>query len=401
MRKRLNILLLSPWSDDWDINLVVGSPENAVLINGFIKNGIRVHLLIPKEKGFTCSTMNNLFLHPIPRFWLPRFKLFAPIVQVIQYLVINVSFIFYGLKVSNLYSIDLIYGLSSLCSFAVYWLGRHFGKPTILKLMGAVTLYPIKKWNPIYCGLRVTEFIAYKLPYDKLLVLDDGTQGDKVAVYFNVPPNRFLFYPQAIDKRLINSPFPAGLKERLKFESKDYIILFASRLTPLKGPDITLKAMKFVIQKEPRANLLVVGDGPMREKLKTLAKKLGIQDYVRFVGSVRYMEMWKYYRIADVFLSTNTYSNLTLPTIEAMVSGVPVVTLDIRDTFRLVQNGVTGFLIPPGHPYRGIADAICALLKDEQLRKRIADNSKKFVLSHFPDWNKRIEMEISLIREIR
>ena len=160
--------------------------------------------------------------------------------------------------------------------------------------------------------------------------------------------------------------------------------------------------MKLVLEVEPRAKLLIIGDGPTRNKDEKLAKKLGIYEYVNFVGSIKYIDMWQYYQIADVFLSTNTYSNLCLPTVEAMVSGVPVVTLDIRDTHKLVKNGVTGLLVNPklSSLHRAIADALCLLLKDASLHSKIIDNSQKYILSHFPDWTEGVEFELRLIKSV-
>lgn len=398
----MRILIISPWSNDWDIERVVGGPKIAVLIKGFAESGIKVHLLIPAQNGFKSSHIPNLFIHPIPILDFPQLKLFAPIMRIIVYLIFNLYFISYGLKLSKRYNFNLIYGLSSFLGLATYWLGKRLSRPTILKLLGIITLYPIKKYSPLHWLIYFDEIIAYKLPFDKLIVVDDGTQGDKVAKYFNIPHHRFVFEPHIVDKRLAHSPYPDKLKEELGFKPDDYIVLFTARLGPLKRLSTTLRTMKLVLEVEPRAKLLIIGDGPTRNKDEKLAKKLGIWKYVKFIGSIKYIDMWQYYRIADVFLSTNTYSNLCLPTVEAMVSGVPVVTLDIRDTHKLVKNGVRGLLINPKLPplHRAIADAICLLLRDTHLRNKIIDNSQKHILSHVPDWTDGIEFELRLIKSV-
>ncbi|MBI4723283.1 MAG: glycosyltransferase family 4 protein [Candidatus Stahlbacteria bacterium] len=400
----MQILIISPWSNDWDIERVVGGPKIAVLIKGFAESGIKVHLLIPAQNGFKSSNVPNLFIHPIPILSFPQLKLVAPIMRVIAYLSLNLSFILYGLKLAKQYNFNLIYGLSSFLGLATYWLGKRLSKPTILKLLGIITLYPFKKYSPLHWLIYFDEIIAYKLPVDKLIVVDDGTQGDKAAAYFNVPQNRFVFEPHIVDKRLaLVSNYPDKLKAKLGFKTDDYIILFNARLGPLKRLSTTLKAMKLVLEVEPRAKLLIVGDGPTRNKDEKLAKKLGIYEDIKFAGSIKYIDMWQYYRIADVFLSTNTYSNLCLPTVEAMISGVPVVTLDIRDTHKLIKTGITGLLIGTCHSvslHQEIAGAICLLLRDASLRNKIIDNSRKYILSNVPDWTDGIEFELKLIKSV-
>ena len=398
----MQILIISPWSNDWDIERVVGGPKIAVLINGFAKSGIKVHLLIPAQKGFKSSNVPNVFIHPISILTFPQLKLLAPIMRIIAYLSLNLSFIFYGLKLSKQYNFNLIYGLSSFLGLATYWLGRRLNRPTILKLLGIITLYPFKKYSPLHWLIYFDEIIAYKLQVDKLIVVDDGTQGDKAAEYFNTPANRFVFEPHIVDKRLANASYPDKLEAELGFKPDDYIILFNARLGPLKRLSTALREMKLVLEREPGAKLLIIGDGPTRNKDEKLAKKLGIWEDVKFVGSIKYIDMWQYYRIADVFLSTNTYSNLCLPTVEAMLSGVPVVTLDRRDTHKLIKNGVTGLLINPNLSslHRAIADAICLLLKETSLRSKIIDNSQKYILSNIPDWADGIEFELRLIKSV-
>ncbi|MCK4306830.1 glycosyltransferase family 4 protein [candidate division WOR-3 bacterium] len=406
-----NILIISPWADDWDLKKVIGTPKVGVLIKGLLDKGFKIHLLIPKEEGFTNSTLANLRISPIPIYRLPKIKFLSLGLYLIDYLIVNFRFMTYGAKILREHSFDVIYGISSSLGLAIYWLGWKFHKPTILKLVGLGALSPIRRYNLIHWYGYIPEVIAYKLKFDKLVIVDDGTQGDKIAKYFKTPEERLLFSPQPIDRNLEHIVPTQGLKEKLGFEQNDYIVLFVSRLVRNKGADIAIRAMKLVIQKESRARLLIVGDGSRRKKYEELAKKLGICRYIKFIGSVRYQEVWKYYGIGDVFISANLVSNLCLPVVEAMASKVPVVTMDIRDTKKVIKDGKTGFLVRfkgQGIPLnaasetcRGIADAVCLLLNDANLREKIANKARELVLKQLPDWNEWIEMEVKLINSLK
>lgn len=207
--------------------------------------------------------------------------------------------------------------------------------------------------------------------------------------------------------------FPQGLKEELGFKPDDYVILFVARLIRAKGVDVAIRALKYVVESEPSARLLIVGDGHNRKEFEKLAKSLGLWEYTKFIGGVRYQEVRKYYKIGDVFLSPNLYnllSNTCVAVIEAMASGVPVIVLGIGEAHKLIKDGETGFIVQfngRGIPIRtstetcrAVADVIRRLLKDAELRKKIGERGRESVLAHLPDWDEWIELEASLIREV-
>ena len=407
-----NILILSPWADDWDIERAVGTPKVGTLIKGLLDRGFKIHLLLPKKDSFTNSPYSNLIIHPVYIYKLPKIKFLWLGTYLVEYLMVSFRFMIYGARLLRKYPLDIIYGISNSMGLAVYWLGRKFHKPTILKLLGVYcAIDSLRRHNPIHWLLYIAEIIACKLKFSKLIIVDDGTQGDKVADYFKVPKKRFLFYPQPIDKGFLRQASLEWLKKELGFKEDNYIILFVSRLIRAKGVDVAIRAMKLVAGREPKARFLIVGDGAKRKKYEKLAMKLGIWEWTRFIRSIKYQEMWKYYGIGDVLMSTNLVSNLCLPVIEAMASGVPVVTLDIRDTRKLVKNGETGILVQfkgRGVPLRvtpetceRIRDAVCLLLENAGLREKIASKARELILEQLPDWDEWIDMEADLINSLK
>src|SRR5262249_49288282 len=154
-----------------------------------------------------------------------------------------------------------------------------------------------------------------------------------------------------------------------------------------KGLDYLIRA--FARLNLPNGVLLLVGDGSMRENLKALVLKHGIQENTRFVGYVSPEEALTYYAIADLFV----LPSVTMPSgkepwglvvNEAMNQGLPVVATDAVGAAAggLVQSGVNGFVVPE-RDSRALAEAIGCILNDDVLRAEMRLNARRIVA----DWN--------------
>ncbi|MBI3671782.1 glycosyltransferase family 4 protein, partial [Candidatus Azambacteria bacterium] len=110
-----------------------------------------------------------------------------------------------------------------------------------------------------------------------------------------------------------------------KYPQFEKIILMASRLTKEKNIPLAIEAMKEVVKKYPKAGLLIVGDGPEKEKLKakrsTLNANIIFEDWTDDLAS--------YYKTSDIFLLTSDYEGYGRTIIEALVAGTPVVSTDV------------------------------------------------------------------------
>lgn len=396
MKRKITALIISPWSNDWNMSTVTSYPEMAYFVRGLIKKGFTIHLLVPKTKKPIKKGIDALSVHTISIPYIPSLGKLWLFLQVLHYIIFNFCCIIYSIELFKRYSFDIIYGFSHLTGLSVYFLGRRFHKPTILKLIGLYFLYPLRR-NVIHYMRYLFDIIAFKLPFTKLMVLDDGTEGDKVAKHFNIPEHKFMFYPQSVDKLVARKTCPQSFKTRLNFQGNEKIILVVARLDPLKGIEDIIKGFGILLEeKNINAKLVIIGDGPLRKTLEKIACSLRIQKNVRFEGSVNYQSVWNYYKIADLFVSANLYSNLTASVVEAMASGVPVIVTDVKETYKLVKHEVTGLLVTQRSPAI-LAGAIYTLLENTTLREKISFSGKGFVLKHFPSWDEKIEEESKLI----
>jgi rhamnosyl/mannosyltransferase len=158
-------------------------------------------------------------------------------------------------------------------------------------------------------------------------------------------------------------------------------ILFVGRLRYYKGLDTLLQAMPQI----PQACLTVVGTGPMQQSWQALAQELGLAERVSFVGEVDDDDLPGYYRQADLFvLPSNARSEaFGIVLLEAMASGLPCVATELgTGTSWIVQDGVTGFVVPPLNP-TAMAQAINTIAADETLRQRFGQAALVRVKAEF------------------
>lgn len=141
------------------------------------------------------------------------------------------------------------------------------------------------------------------------------------------------------------------------------IILHMSNFRPVKRLEDVIKTFARVVEKVP-ARLMLIGDGPERERTLELARKLGVMNRTWFLGKQNFIE--NFFAIADVFLFPSEYESFGVAALEAMSSEVPVVATEGSGLSEVVSDGGTGFLRPVGDS-DALADAVIQILQDDKL----------------------------------
>ena len=160
--------------------------------------------------------------------------------------------------------------------------------------------------------------------------------------------------------------------------NNERIILHASNFRKIKRVQDVVKIFYEVNKKIP-SMLLFVGDGPERATAEELCRKLGVCNNTRFVGKQEQME--EILAIADLFLLTSEYESFGLAALEAMASGVPVVSTNAGGLTEVNEHGVTGFLADVGDIASMSQQSITILENDEtlqQFKKAAANHALKF-----------------------
>ncbi|NCW23675.1 MAG: glycosyltransferase family 4 protein, partial [Actinobacteria bacterium] len=153
------------------------------------------------------------------------------------------------------------------------------------------------------------------------------------------------------------------------------------RLDDEKKIDVLLRAVAKLTE-HPRLQVELVGDGGERHRLGALARELGIEDRVHFLGHVSDQELPGIYERCTVFVMPSIAELQSIATMEAMASGRPVIGADAMALPHLVHDGDNGYLFPPGDVDR-LADRLRRVLTADQAElARLSENSLHLIRSH-------------------
>jgi glycosyltransferase involved in cell wall biosynthesis len=176
-------------------------------------------------------------------------------------------------------------------------------------------------------------------------------------------------------------------------------MVFACRqLFPRKGIRFLLEAAAQLKPRFPDLKIVLAGDGFERPELTQLAANLGIGADVTFLGWVPNAELPPYYRSAAVSVIPSLEEGFGIPAAEAMGCEVPVVASDAGGLPEVVENGVTGLVVPRGDS-AALADAIGSLLADPERRRRMGRAGRERALRLF-DWDRSAQQFEELYREV-
>ena len=166
----------------------------------------------------------------------------------------------------------------------------------------------------------------------------------------------------------------SGLRGDLRLEGKR-ILAFTGRLVPHKGVDVILQALRLL---PPDVVLVVIGAGPRLPSLVGLARRLGVQERVRFCPAVSDDDLPRYLALADLFVfpSQNRLEGLGRAITEAMATGLPVVVADMPGVREVIEPGVEGLLVEPLIA-SDIAEKVRRLLDDPALARRMGTAGRR------------------------
>lgn len=174
--------------------------------------------------------------------------------------------------------------------------------------------------------------------------------------------------PNFIDCRAYHREDTAGLRDRLA-PNGEPILIHVSNFRAVKRVTAVVEVFARVRRTMP-ARLLMVGDGPDAAAATRVARRLGVERDVLFLGEQD--TVVPLLAAADVFLLTSSQESFGLAALEAMACGVPVVASRVGGLPEVVEHGVTGFLHEP-EDLDGMSASVAALIRDPLLRQRVGD----------------------------
>lgn len=165
--------------------------------------------------------------------------------------------------------------------------------------------------------------------------------------------------------------------------AKDPTVVYAGRLTREKGVDVLLHAFGTIRHKVPNAKLMIAGSGQEKDALKTLVQGLGLGKAVSMPGHLTRNELEKRAREAWVQVVPSRWAEpFGLVAVEAMMRGTAVVGSATGGLTEIVEQGCTGFLVPPDNS-EALAEKLLVLLQDRRLSETMGEEAQRVAMSRF------------------
>jgi D-inositol-3-phosphate glycosyltransferase len=219
---------------------------------------------------------------------------------------------------------------------------------------------------------------------DRLIASTDLEAKQLIELY-DADPARVDVVPPGVDLEVFRPMPQAEARRALGLPVDADVLLFAGRIQPLKGPDVLLRAVAELLDREPgrRARTIVpVVGGPSGsgldkpQALADLAAHLGVADVVRFVPPVSQAELARWYAAATLVAVPSYNESFGLVAVEAEATGTPVVAAAVGGLTTAVRDGHSGLLVP-GHRTGDWADALQRILADDDLRARLGAGARQ------------------------
>ena len=225
--------------------------------------------------------------------------------------------------------------------------------------------------------------LTYRLFLHRIVTLSEGMKRDIVAVGSGVLPEHVAAIPYGIVPGDYEVPAKAAAAARASLGAApgDRLIVAAGRLHEQKRFDLLLEAFARARKRVPAARLAIVGTGSLRADLERRARELEVADRTLFAGFRS--DMPAVFAGADLFALSSDDEGLPMVVMEAMAGGGAVVATDVGSVRDLVEDGVTGTVVPR-RSTAVLGDDLAAVLEDDPRRREMGRAGRARVRERFP-----------------
>jgi glycosyltransferase involved in cell wall biosynthesis len=331
-----------------------GGPERQMLgLARALPEHVRTTFICFPEGGRHTAFLNEVRSHHFPAFAITTD--FPRIVTAVRELV----------SLLNVSTCDVL-----LChGYKAHILGR-----LAARWLGIPAIAVSRGWTGETRRVKVYEWLDRRhLRFmDHVVCVSDG-QAAKVRRWCGVPSSRLTVIRNSARLSAFENSDPLARNRLLSFfppnSGVSQVVLAAGRLSPEKGFDVLVEAAVTICRDNPRAGIVLFGEGMLRPDLEQRIARLGLDH--RFLMPGFRTDLDGLIGAADVVVLPSYTEGLPNVALEASAAGVPVVATAVGGTPEAVSDGESGFLVPSGQP-TAIASRVGELLSDDSLRKRFA-----------------------------
>jgi glycosyltransferase involved in cell wall biosynthesis len=339
-----------------------GYPVTQGLIDGrrlVTLDGIPYHRLLPWRIPDRADQAQNQWLHKAA-------ELTTKINPAVLHAASNYKNATIALALGERYGLPVVYEVRGFWEDT--WLSRH---PNAAELAH----------SELYRRNRDLETESM-LAADLVVTLGEAMKDEIVSR--GVPAEKVIIVPNAVsDEFLQPLPDASALRKTLGIAPDENVVGVVSTLVPHEGIGTLLEATKLLKDRGLPIRALIVGDGPDRAALQRQAATLGLGGAAIFTGRVPAARVREYHALLDVFVVPRTSDRVCqlvtpLKPVEAMASGLCVVTSEVRALAEIIKPDVTGALTMPQDPV-ALADSLELLVCSPDIRRKLGDNAREWV----------------------
>lgn len=254
----------------------------------------------------------------------------------------------------------------------------------------------LKRLSPLHMVLLALERRGFQVDRCPCIIANSCLSREGILRYSPMPPERVVVAYNGVDPVRFSPARRPEFRERrrraLGAASEDFLVLLVGAGFARKGLGPLLGAVAKLQDGRPRARLVVVGGGRCKSWLARAAR-LGLADRVAFVGPVPDPE--SYYAAADAMALPTFFDPFANVTLEAMASGLPVVTSRSNGAAEVLRPGVDGLVIDRADDVSGLADAL-ASLRDLGRRAAMGEEARETALKY--PWDGPLEKTLAVYR---
>jgi glycosyltransferase involved in cell wall biosynthesis len=234
-------------------------------------------------------------------------------------------------------------------------------------------VYYIEHENNATKGFVLNFLSKYALKRaDAVICLTENYQKELTDKYHPKVPT--VVIPNGINTEKFH---PSILKS-----SEQIILGMASRMIPGKDHPILLKSFKKVIETFPTAHLNIAGIGETLDEIQQLTRSLGLENHVSFLGMLDEENLIKFYKELNLYVLATKSETMSTAILQAMASGLPVISSNIQNNAELIDDGENGWLYTPNDEHH-LTEIILNVLSNPENAMRVGKNARIKVVENY------------------
>jgi glycosyltransferase involved in cell wall biosynthesis len=389
----------------WSMGAGMGAGSFSRTPRALAERGHEVHIVLPAQPGRPAGREDweGIPLHRFPSriAFVPRRIPFVPFrlaQRAMSYLAYQAIGTRAGMRVAREIRPDLVLAFGAYEAPVARRIAVRLGVPNVTRLFGNTASVALQ--DPVRFYLNFPDVLGFRTPCARLILTNDGADGEEVARRCGVALERFVHLRNGLDFDVFQpGPPDPAVRERLGVAADQPLLLTVTRLAYEKKLHRVLEAMPALLARVPRAVAVLLGEGPEHEALAARADELGIEKAVRMPGAVANRDLPAWYRTAAVSLSLLDRTNASNPVFEAMACGRCVVALDAGTTREVIVPDRTGVLVSHEDLPR-LGSILADLLEDEPRRESLGEAARAHVRGLLLDPPARMEQEVQILLQV-